>query len=154
MDSAEHYLAKAELNRQMGESQRARLYYDSARAVLEARIADRTDYVVPDTLPPPFHLTLLGHAYAGLGRAPEAMRYGEREVEIRRPLDDAYYGPRRVASLADIYVMVGEYEAAIDKLEYLLSIPSLKSAELLSVDPLYEPLRAHPRFQALLESSK
>ncbi len=151
MDSTEYYLARAELSRQMQEPQRARVYYDSARAVLEPRIADRTDYVVPDTLPPPFHLTLLGHAYAGLGRAPEAMRYGEREVEIRRPLDDAYYGPRRVASLADIYVMVGEYEAAIDELEYLLSIPSLKSANLLRVDPLYEPLRDHPRFQALLE---
>ncbi|MFW6084952.1 MAG: BTAD domain-containing putative transcriptional regulator [Gemmatimonadota bacterium] len=154
MDSTEYYLARAELSRQMREPQRARLYYDSARAVLEPRIAGRTDYVVPDTLPPPFHLTLLGHAYAGLGREAEAMRYGEREVEIRRPLADAYYGPRRVASLADIYVMVGEYEAAIDELEYLLSVPSLKSADLLRVDPLYEPLHDHPRFEALLERSE
>jgi hypothetical protein len=39
----------------------------------------------------------------------------------------------------------------MDQIEYLLSIPSLVSAPLLRVDPLYDPLQDHPRFQALLE---
>jgi serine/threonine-protein kinase len=46
---------------------------------------------------------------------------------------------------------VGEYEAAIDQLEYLLSVPSVITIPLLRVDPLWDPLRDHPRFQALLE---
>ncbi|MFW6085356.1 MAG: tetratricopeptide repeat protein, partial [Gemmatimonadota bacterium] len=150
MDSAEYYLARAELSRQMQEPHLARAYYDSARAVLEPRVADRTDDIAPDTLPHPRDLSALGVAYAGLGRTREAVRYGERAVEIQPVSDDAFYGPRRIASLADIYVMVGEYEAALDRLEYLLSIPSLKSANLLRVDPFYDPLRDHPRFQALL----
>ena len=56
-----------------------------------------------------------------------------------------------MATLAEIYIMVGEYDRAIERIEYLLSIPSLMSRPLLEVDPLYDPLRYHPRFQALLE---
>ena len=52
---------------------------------------------------------------------------------------------------ARIYVMVGEYDAAIDQLDFLLSIPSRISVPLLRIDPLYDPPRDHPRFQALLE---
>jgi serine/threonine-protein kinase len=47
--------------------------------------------------------------------------------------------------------MVGEYDAAIGQLELLLSIPSEISIPLLRVDPLWDPLRDHPRFQELLE---
>jgi serine/threonine-protein kinase len=67
---------------------------------------------------------------------------------------DAERGVGLADDLAEIYVKVGEYEAAIDQLEYLLSIPSLVSTPLLRVDPLYDPLRDHPRFQALLESER
>jgi hypothetical protein len=53
--------------------------------------------------------------------------------------------------------VVGEYEKAIDQLEYLLSIPSSEflwqvvSIPLLRIDPQWDPLREHPRFQGLLE---
>ena len=47
--------------------------------------------------------------------------------------------------------MVGEYDAALDEIEYLLSIPSWYSVHSLRLDPDYDPLRDHPRFQALLE---
>ena len=46
--------------------------------------------------------------------------------------------------------MVGEYDAAIEQLEYLLSIPSTVSVPLLRIDPTWDRLRDHPRFQALL----
>jgi hypothetical protein len=56
-----------------------------------------------------------------------------------------------VGTLAEVYAMVGEYDAAIEQLEYLLSIPCLVSPALLRIDPIWAPLRDHPRFQALLE---
>ena len=53
--------------------------------------------------------------------------------------------------LAFIYMLVGEHAAALDQIEYLLSIPSWFSVPLLRLDPRWDPLRDYPRFQALLE---
>ena len=52
--------------------------------------------------------------------------------------------------MAQIYTIVGEYELAIDELEYSLSIPSWCSAEYLKADPIYDPLENIPRFKELL----
>jgi hypothetical protein len=46
---------------------------------------------------------------------------------------------------------VDEPDAAIDQLEYLLSIPSTLNVGFLREHPFWDPLRDHPRFQALLE---
>ncbi len=40
---------------------------------------------------------------------------------------------------------------AIDQLEFLLSRPGVLSVSLLRLDPTWDPLRDHPRFQRLLE---
>ena len=64
---------------------------------------------------------------------------------------EAMRGVHRVEDLARIYVMVGEYDAAIDQLEFLLSRPGLLSIWLLRLDPRWKLLWDHPRFQALVE---
>ena len=58
--------------------------------------------------------------------------------------------PRRIENLAFIYVLVGECNAALDEIEYLLSIPSWFSVPLLRLDPRWNPLRDHPRYKELL----
>jgi serine/threonine-protein kinase len=65
---------------------------------------------------------------------------------------DFYIGPLQVEHLASIYAQLGESDLAVDQLEYLLSIPSKISIPVLRLDPIWDPLRDHPRFQALLES--
>jgi hypothetical protein len=50
--------------------------------------------------------------------------------------------------------MVGEFDLAIDQLEFLLSIPSELSIHLLRLDPDWAPLRDHRRFKKLLEEGK
>jgi serine/threonine-protein kinase len=117
--------------------------YDTARALLETKLQDQ---------PQDARLhSSLGIAYAGLGRVEEAIRAGKMGVELLPVSKEAWSGAWRVEDLARIYVMVGEYDAAIDQLEFLLSRPGELSVGLLRLDPTWEPLREHPRFQRLLE---
>jgi serine/threonine-protein kinase len=53
--------------------------------------------------------------------------------------------------LARIFMMVGEHDAAVAQIEGLLAVPSPTSVPMLRTDPIWDPLRDHPRFQALLE---
>jgi serine/threonine-protein kinase len=64
---------------------------------------------------------------------------------------DAVVGEQLRRSLAEIYLMCGEYEAAIDELETLLSVPGYTSVGILRVDPIWDPIRSNPRFRRLLE---
>jgi len=52
--------------------------------------------------------------------------------------------------MAEIYILAGEHEKAIDQIELLLSIPSVMSVQWLQIDPVYDPLRDNPRFQKLM----
>ncbi len=94
----------------------------------------------------------LGIAYAGLGRKEDALREGKLAVDLLPISKEAYRGAYRAIDLAQIYAMVGETDAAIDRLEHLLSIPGPLSVSLLRLDPIWDPLRDHPRFQQLVQS--
>jgi hypothetical protein len=52
--------------------------------------------------------------------------------------------------MAQIYTMVGEYDQAIDKLEFLLSIPSWSTPKYVRADPIFAPLRGLPRFEEIM----
>ena len=57
--------------------------------------------------------------------------------------------------MAQVYTIVGEYDKALDQIEYLLSIPSFITVEGLRITPKrLEPgaaeLRAQPRFEQIL----
>ena len=58
-----------------------------------------------------------------------------------------------IASLARIYVMTGNYDAAVEQLELLLSRPGPLSGGWLRADPFWDPLRSHPGFQRLANKS-
>ena len=81
----------------------------------------------------------------------EAIKAGEKGVELLPVSKEAWAGTYRVMDLAQIYAMTGEYDAAIDQIEYLLSIPGELTIPLLRIDPKWDPLRDHPRFQKLVK---
>jgi tetratricopeptide (TPR) repeat protein len=93
----------------------------------------------------------LGIVYAGLGRKEEAIREGKLAVQLYPVSKDAMDGPQLVTNLAIVFVMAGNYDLALDQIEYLLSIPSFFSVNLLQLDPRYDPLCKHPRYAQLLE---
>jgi hypothetical protein len=46
--------------------------------------------------------------------------------------------------------MTGRHDEAIERLEYLLSVPSDLSVWSLRLDPAWDPLRGNPSFEALV----
>ena len=141
-DTAGWALARAMLFRLRGQAALARAYFDSARSVLEARLTRHPDAYGRLRC-------MLGVALAGLGRASDAIREGDRVVHIMPVSKDAMEGPLMLANLARIYVLLGEREKAIDQLELVLSRPGPLSANWLKADPFWDPVRTSPRFQQL-----
>lgn len=125
-----------------GDSTRARTALDSSRLLLEGKLVDNPDDYRAHSA--------LGITHAGLGQIQNAVSHGEHAVQMY-PIDrDALEAPVLIIDLALIYTMVGRHEAALEKLDYLLSIPSILSAPWLAKDPRWDPLRQYPQFANLL----
>jgi len=137
-------LRYARIYRYMGNNQKAKEYYEQSIDILKSKIAE-------DPNDARFHSSL-GIAYAGLGRKEDALWEGKLGEKLLPVTKDAWASIYRVEDLARIYTMVGEYNLAIEQVEYLLSIPGEMSIPLLRLDPAWEPLRDQPRFKKLIES--
>jgi TolB-like protein len=144
---AAFFLQKARMLRVQGDTGTARAHFDSARVAiepLERRVPAAVIWSQQGSLQ-----SVLGVVYAALGRKVEGIRYGRSGLEAVLRVGDALTEPMRRADLAEIYVMVGEHELALDQLELLLKLPSWVTAASLRVDPLWATLHSHPRFQRL-----
>jgi tetratricopeptide (TPR) repeat protein len=143
-DTGSYYLSKALLLSRAGMDE-ADAYFDSARVHLEPKAARRPadSYVHAQ----------LGLAYAGLGLAEDAVREGSHATDLLPLSEDAYAGAALVDNLAHIYVLLGDYDAAVDQLELLLTVDSPVSVPWLMADPTWDPLRDQARFRDLLEGA-
>jgi len=92
----------------------------------------------------------LAVAYAQLRRKADALREAARSTEILPVSRDAADGPELQEDYAYVEMLVGETDAAVKRLAYLLSIPCDLSPNQLRNDPTWDPLRANPGFQRLL----
>lgn len=134
-------MALTEVHALRGDQARARAYADTARISLEEALS-----ATPEDAQ--LH-ALHGVALAYLGRKDEAIREGQRAVELSPVSRDALSGPYFLLQLGRIYLLVGEPEQAIDQLERLLAVPYHVSPAWLTIDPTFDPVRSHPRFQKL-----
>ena len=142
-DTIGYYSFKGALHDQLGHPAMASAFLDSARVVLLRAIAGRPEE-------PRFH-ALLGTISAQLGRDADARREAERAVELLPISRDALDGVVYRANLARVLARIGQPQAALEHLAYLLSIPAPLSSTSLRVDPLWDRLRNDPRFQRLLD---
>jgi TolB-like protein/Flp pilus assembly protein TadD len=142
IDTVGYYTLKADLNHAQGKPRLERAYLDSARTVLETEIREQPEESS--------FRAQLGLVYAQLGRKADAVREGETAVRLLPVSKEAYRGASLAIALASIYATVGERAEAVNRLEYLLSIPSLISKPGLKTDPRWAPLHGDPRFERLV----
>jgi len=128
----------------LGDTERARVAFEEARVLAQTILTESPDdHRVPGSL---------GLALAELGLRDEAVAAGRRGAEMLTVADDALWGPGTSYSLAQIHARLGEAQAAVDLLEHVLSVPGQAGhIGTLELDPLFDPIRSDPRFQALIE---
>ena len=134
-------LLRAQIFGQAGKPGVQKIYYESVVKVVTARLKQRPEEA--------YSHSALGIAYAGLGRKQDAIREGKTAVELLPLGKDALSGFDQLYDLARIYAMVGENDGAARLLEQLMSIPGNVGIGALRLDPVWMPLRAHPRFREL-----
>src|SRR5881409_1391678 len=96
------------------------------------------------------HVTL-GMILAGLGEKDAAIAEGRRAVELLPESQDALDGPKMTVELAQIYAWTGETDQALQLIDRSLSTPNGVTVPFLALDPMWDPLRDDPRFQALID---
>ena len=126
-----------------GDKTKAQTALEHARVMVEQLIRESPDDAARHAM--------LGQILAALGQKDSAIAQGKRAAELQPESQDAFDGPQISARLAEIYVWVGEYDQAFRLLDHLLHTPNGITVPLLKLDPVWDPLRKDPRFQALID---
>jgi len=128
-----------------GDEQAARAAFTRSRNELSKVVSTQPDYAAA--------LCALGVVDAILGNKPEAIREGERAANLMPVRKSAIDGAMVVQYLAIIYAWVGEKDLAFGKLLEITALPgSHFSYGNLRLNPLWDPLRGDPRFEAIVAS--
>jgi TolB-like protein/Flp pilus assembly protein TadD len=126
-----------------GDKLKAAAAFERARIVAEQLVRES-----PDDAP---RHALLGEILAALGQKDAAISEGKHATRLLPESEDAYDGPQISAALAEIYAWTGENDEALQLLDHLLATPNGMTVPLLKLDPVWDPLRQDPRFQALID---
>jgi TolB-like protein/Flp pilus assembly protein TadD len=126
-----------------GDTAKAQAEFEDARATSEKLLREAPE----DAARHAQHGLIL----AALGEKEEAIREGKKAVELLPESQDAFDGPRCTGALAQIYAVTGKSDEAFRLIDHLLNIPNGLSLLELKLDPVWDPLRKDPRFQALID---
>lgn len=133
-----------------GDTNRARAYHDSLRLHFDSLAARGRELALVGPQMQSWlalEMARTGHRDAAIAAAEEATR----EIPLSR---DAFKATFLAESLASVYVLNGEHEAAVKQLEWLVTVPSELTPHVLLLDPMWDPLRAHAGFQSLLSGQE
>ena len=92
----------------------------------------------------------LAKVLACLGEKDAALSEAQRATELLPESKDAFGGPEISEGMAQVHATLGDNARALEILDGLLSRPSNVTVQGLKVNPIWDPLRNDPQFQALL----
>src|SRR5262249_33902408 len=127
-------IGRAEIYHLRHDAHGTAIYADSARIALEEQTRGNPEDGQ--------RRALLGVAVAYMGRKAEAIREGQRGVELLPVSRDGFIGPYVQLQLVRIYLLTGEPALALDQLEPLLQVPFYLSPGWLRLDPTFDPIRS------------
>jgi tetratricopeptide (TPR) repeat protein len=128
-----------------GDGSAAQAAFSSARKELEQTVRNQPNYAAA--------LCALGVIDAALGNKEDAIREGKHAVELMPVSKSAIEGAMLIQYLAVIYAWTGDNDHAIERLLEATKLPggSLSYGDL-RLNPLWDPLRGDPRFEATVTS--
>ncbi len=128
--------------RMKGDAVAAQAAFSAARAQQENVVRSQPDYGPP--------LCFLGLIDAGLGRKEEALREGQRALELTPIAKDSLDGADVLYFYAVICAWTGEYDLAIEQLKTLAKIPAGVFYGDMRLNPYWDSLRGDPRFEKIV----
>ena len=130
--------------RMRGDQPAARAAFINARKELEKMLHDQADYAEA--------ICALGVIDAALGNKEDAIREGQRAVDLMPVSKNAIEGLLLIKYLALIYAWTGEKDRALKQLDKAAKLPSYLSYGQLRLHPIWDPLRGDPRFDKIVAS--
>jgi len=121
----------------------ARAAFLKAKDLVEAQLKQSPDAAE-------MHIQL-AKVLAYLGEKDAALIEARRATELLPESKDAFGGPEIAGGVAEVHAILGDNGRAIEILDGLLSRPSGVTVQGLKVNPIWDPLRNDPRFQALID---
>jgi serine/threonine protein kinase len=126
-----------------GDKDASKRYFTSAKNGIEAlRVNASNDFRFP---------LALSVCYAGLGQEERALAECEKGTGLMVTAVSDRIENMRHSYLAEIYTLLGEYDNALQQIDWLLSHRSGFSVNRLKLHPLYDPIRTFPAYRALVQ---
>jgi tetratricopeptide (TPR) repeat protein len=135
---------EAMIARAKGDSAGATAAFNAARTILEQRLAVKPEHART--------LAVVAQVDANLGMKESAIREAKHAVDVMPLSKDIYDGALVLEGLAQVYTWTNETDRAIELLQKLVSIPGYTNYARLKLHPMWNPLRADPRFQKIVDS--
>ncbi|MGI8481288.1 MAG: tetratricopeptide repeat protein [Chthoniobacterales bacterium] len=115
-----------------------------ARSKQQEMVRQQPDYSAP--------LCSLAIIDAMLGRKDDALREGQRALDITPVSRDALSGTELRVFFAVACAWVGEKDQALEQLDAMTQTPRFLSYGQLKLQPYWDPLRGDPRFEKIVAS--